>query len=279
MAQARFQRNPLARSLRHVFIEEAPQITAALALLGAIHRGMRTLHQQCRRLRVLRIATDSGAHTHHHRKAIGRLPGLCRSMDQALRNIGGIFARRQLAGQHHNFIARHACNQIARAQCGLHLPGNVAQHLIADGVAVAVVHVLKTVQVQQDDRHLFTAHLRRFHGARQLLAEPGAIGQARQRVTVCQKLQLLLTLLLLGDVGEHAHVMGGSAVLVLDGAQRHALGKNLAVLALVPDLSAPVPGQVQAGPHLVIKRFVVPPRLEGRGALAQQLRRFVAQKP
>ncbi len=46
LRKPRFQRNPLARSLGHVFIEEAPRFAAALAFLGAIHRGVRTLHQQ-----------------------------------------------------------------------------------------------------------------------------------------------------------------------------------------------------------------------------------------
>src|SRR2546427_8415828 len=51
--------------------------------------------------------------------------------------------------------------------------------------------------------------------------------------------ELGLARLLGRDVGEHAHVVRDLALCVLDGAERHALGEDLAVLAAGPDFSPP----------------------------------------
>src|SRR2546427_12969146 len=51
--------------------------------------------------------------------------------------------------------------------------------------------------------------------------------------------ELGLARLLGRDVGEHAHVVRDLALCVLDGAERHALGEDLAVLAAVPDFALP----------------------------------------
>ena len=164
-------------------------------------------------------------------------------------------------------------------QGGLHLPRDVLEHLVARGMAIAVVHILEAVQVEQQHRNVLAAALGLLHRQLQLVPEPGAVGQARERVVVRQVFQLPLLGLFFGDVGEHAHVMRDLARRVAHGRQRHVLRKDFAVLAAVPDLALPVPGLGQGRPHRLIKRLVVAARLEDARGLAQQLFFGIAQQP
>ncbi|MNT63951.1 hypothetical protein D3C72_2018080 [compost metagenome] len=120
-----------------------------------------------------------------------------------------------MARQHHDFIARHARDDVSGTQGRLHLACGMAQHLIAHGMAIAVIDVLETVKVEQDNRHFLATAVCRLHQTRQLLHKPGAVRQPGQRVTMGHELQLLLALLLLRDIGEHAHVMRCFALRIL----------------------------------------------------------------
>ena len=160
-----------------------------------------------------------------------------------------------MARQNNNFIPCHARNGVSGAQCRLHLLSGMAQHLITHGMAIAVIDVLESIQIQQDDGHVFTTAIGRLHQPCEFMHKPCAVGQARQRIPVRHDLQLVLTLFLLRDIGKHAHVMRCLAARVVHCVQGHALGEHFPILAFVPDLSAPVACAVQAGPHVVVKVF------------------------
>ncbi|MOA07370.1 hypothetical protein D3C78_1270590 [compost metagenome] len=68
------------------------------------------------------------------------------------------------------------------------------------------------------------------------------------------------------------------ARVVVHGAERHALGKDFAALAPVPDLALPVAGAAHALPHRLVERPVMPTRLEHARRLAQHFRFGVAQQ-
>ena len=137
-------------------------------------------------------------------------------------------------------------------------------------MAVAVVHVLETVEVEQQHSDVLATGSRLQHSLLQLVAEPRAVGQPRERIVVRQKLQPLLLHLFFRNVGEHAHVVRDLPGRVAHGRQGHVLWKHLAVLAAVPDLALPVARLAQGAPHGVVERLVMPARLEDARRLAQQ---------
>ena len=117
------------------------------------------------------------------------------------------------------------------------------------------------------------------HRQCQLFAKRAAVGQTGQGVAVGQKFQPLLLLFLLGNISEHAHVVGDVAIGIAHGRQRHVLGEHLAVFAFVPDFALPVAGALNAVPHGLVERLVVAPGLEQARRQAQQLLFGVAQHP
>ena len=253
----------------HGFLKEAP--SPPPQGLGAIDCGVGALQQQFGGARMLGKHANPHAHPDHHLQPVRRTPGLAHGPDQVARHGSGAIRVAQLAHHHRQLIARHAPQHITRAQSRLHLPRNVLEHLIARGMAIAVVHVLETVQIEQQHRHALAAFARLLHGQPHLMTKPAAIGQTRESILVRHVLQPLLLRLFFGDIDEHAHVMRNFASQIAYHRQRHVLGKDLAVLAAVPDLALPVARLGNGCPHGFIKSLVVAARLEGARRFTQQL--------
>ena len=194
-AQARLQLQPLARSLRHGFMKKAPR--APPARLGAIHRRVCALQQPVGGRGMLGKHANAHADTSHHLQPLGGLPRLGHRRNQMARHQRGAVGMAQVAHHHGQFVARHAPQQVAGPQRPLHLLRDVLQHGIARGVAIAVVHVLEAVQVQDQHGQYFTAALGLLHGYLQLLHKPRAVEQPRERVVVREVFQTLALRLVL----------------------------------------------------------------------------------
>ena len=203
---------------------------------------MGALQQRRGRGRMFREHADAHAHSGHHLKPFGRIPGLCHRSNQLARQRCRAIGMAQVARHHGQFVPRHAAQQVARPHGSLHPARNVLEHQVANGMAIAVVHILEPVQVELQHGHAFAAAARLHHRVFELLAKPQAVGQPGERIVVGQKLQALVLRLLAGNIGEHAHIVRWRAGRVARHTQRHVLGKHLTVLAPVPDFTLPAPG-------------------------------------
>ena len=173
LAQMRLQRQPFARRLRHFFVIKAPR--AAPARLGAIHRRVRALQQILGAGGVRWKHTNADASANHHLKTVGRAPRLRHGAEQLARHHRCGLRVAQMAHHHRHFVARHAPQQVARAQRRMHLQRNVFEHRIARRMAVAVVDVFEAVEVNLQHRQ----HLARggglLHRGIELLNKPRAV--------------------------------------------------------------------------------------------------------
>ena len=139
---------------------------------------------------------------------------------QRARGVGGAGA----AHQHQELLAAEAVQAVAEAEVGAHQPRQQQQHLVADQVAVRVVHGLEVVDV--DHRQPAALLVARtpgsggHHAGRRLVAgaahegfvEGLAVEQAGQRVALAVVEQAL-------EVAVHAQDAGDQADLL--GVQRH----------------------------------------------------------
>ena len=166
------------------------------------------------------------------------------------------------------FVAAQPGDGVAFAQAALHPLGHGHQQHVARRVAVGVVDCLEAVQI--DIRHgqqqAVAAGLRQ--GVAQPIGQQHAVGQAGERIVVGNEFQLLLVLLLRGDVGKQRHVMPGVAGAVAHGADGQQLGVFFAVLAPVPQFAGPIAVVNQCPPHLGIKHRALAVRLEQAGVAA-----------
>ncbi len=100
------------------------------------------------------------------------------------------------------FIATQAGDRIALAHAFAQACRHLDQQLVAGQVAMRIVDGLEAVEIQAHQRHGAAGAL----GARQTVVhvprEQGAIGQAGQRIIMCQPSDLRLGLFLLGHVGD-----------------------------------------------------------------------------
>ena len=177
----------------------------------------------------------------------------------------------QIARQDRNLVARQAGDQIPWSKRLLNLARDVAQHGIPHGMAIAVVDLLETIQVElQHSKALSAGHCLLADGFK--LHDKGvAVGQAGERIVAGQKLDLLLARFALGQVGEHADEVGDHAARIPHCADGGLLGKDFATLALVPQFARPVAGAPQLRPHGTVELAVVAARLEHARVAAQHL--------
>jgi len=154
--------------------------------------------------------------------------------------------------------------------------GGLDQQRIAHRVSQAVVDGLEAVEVQVQHRPPPLLPMRPLDGLFETGLRQQAVGQIGQRIVMGQIGELLLAVLDVADVGEHAGVMSGLPRFIEDPAQAHPLRIDLAVAAAIPDLAAPMPGLLQALPHLLEEGARVSSRLQETRIPAQDLRLGIA---
>ncbi len=106
--------------------------------------------------------------------------------------------------------------------------------------------------------------------------EQHAVGQVGQRVVMGQVLKLLRRLLDAGDVGKHAGIEHGCAVIVVYRAECEPFGVDLAVLATIPDLAAPLATFLQTAPERLVELRRMLPRAEETAGHADDFVVFIA---
>ncbi len=167
------------------------------------------------------VDAEVAGHRHHAHAGAGVVQGAALGQHQVADRGGaqpllqpllchGHLARRAVDRRdHHKLISAHAGHHVARAQAVLQLLRQGAQQQVARRMAVAVVHGLEAVQVDEGHQHAAVRALGARQQALQLLAQRGAVGQLGQRVgerlvgqlrvVGLQALQQLFALHMLGD--------------------------------------------------------------------------------
>src|ERR1700676_4334463 len=149
-------------------------------MLGAIHPAVGLAQQS---LGIGSVgAEDSAAYTKsHHALAANVHSSFNHKPIQVLNlDLGG--SRGKSWHDEHEFVAAHAGDIVVASTGSLEFAGNVGEQLIAHQVAEAVVHLLKTVQVanQNGQRHAVPAGAANF--TVQVHEQGTGVGQGREIV-------------------------------------------------------------------------------------------------
>ncbi len=176
--QRRFQRQTLLRLTVHFRAEERNAVPPRR--LRLIHRHVRMAQQRIHIAAVLREHadpdTDRRIQRHAaHRKRLGQ-----RHQDMFRR-------RRQTAmlevrHQHHKLVARQAAHDVRRPRQPAQTLRHIPQQRIADGMSQRIVHLLESIQVQEQHRHPLAFRLRPRNRLLGLRQQQIAVRQARQLV-------------------------------------------------------------------------------------------------
>ncbi len=126
-------------------------------------------------------------------------------VEDALGGVGGLLAVGDVLEQHRELVAAEARGGVGPADALVEAPRDLLQHLVARGVAEAVVDRLEVVEVEEDHRE--AALLAPAAGERvaDALREQGAVGQAGDAVVERLVGELLLERLALADVAAVEH--------------------------------------------------------------------------
>ena len=116
-------------------------------------------------------------------------------------NCSTVLAALRVGDDDREFVAAHAPDMAVGADFVDQALGDGAEHRVALGVAEGVVDRLEAVEVEEHDRARHIAGGRRAQRFAEQLANPAAVGQARQHVDVGEMGQSLLRLADFGDVG------------------------------------------------------------------------------
>ena len=232
------------------------QMVAVLAsLLGGVHGLVRVAHQYIRIRAVLRVERD----THAGRDLQACLTGDhgVGDCDQhALQYPLTILCLFQVDQYRHKLVAAYAREGVAFAQCRFHALRYGDQQFIAHAMSMGVVYFLEAVQIQKHHRQRIVASLALQQGPLQSVGQQDPVGQVGQGIVVGNVLQPLLVLLHGCDVGEQGDEVLCFARGIADGTDGLHFGKNLAVLASIPDFAVPVFLFAETLPHgcVVLRR-------------------------
>ena len=163
-----------------------------------------------------------------------------------------------LAQQHKEFVAALTRERVRPAHNRTETAGNIAQELVADGVTEGVIHILESVEVDEEQR---IARIVALCGGSNLLEPIGQqkpVGQASQEIMVRHVLDARFVGLGFGDVREGGDVVGDLTAIITDGAERQPFREDLVVLAAVPDFALPEPLGMQGLPHASVELLVLP---------------------
>ena len=202
-AQARFHRQALERA---ALGDAAVELVVVLArLLGAVHRGIRVLHERLLVLAVLRIEADADARGEEE---------LALADHHRLHERGEHLARRDFRlrafahlGEHdHELVAAQARHHVARAQRVAQPPRRLIQHGVARLVAERVVDHLEAVEVDEHHGERALVAPRALASGVQELAERRAVRQPGERVVAREVADAPLVELARRDVAPDAAV-------------------------------------------------------------------------
>ena len=107
---------------------------------------------------------------------------LCKRGPHPLGHLHGAVHRAEVGEHQGKLVATDAGQQVAGAPDLVHPGRYVAQHLVANVVAQAVVDPLETVEVDQHDRYPRSFTSRRGHGVLEVLVEQAPVWQLREHV-------------------------------------------------------------------------------------------------
>ena len=127
-------------------------------------------------------------------------------------------------------VAAQARHQVLVAQCLAETQGHLPQQFVADAPAQGVVDQLKAVQVDEQHAAEHLAALRHAQGLVDQLGQQGAVGQAGQRIVICQVVQALFGQLAFRDVRQVGDEADGLVVHVVQRRQGQAGPEDLARL-------------------------------------------------
>ena len=214
-SQILLQRAPFAQPLVHVGLEEAER--AAALGLGAIKRGVGIADQRRGVGAVDREDRDADAEAGAHRVAVdGDVV-----VDRREQPIGQGLGRGRLfavGGDHDEFVAAEP-GQESAADGGLQARRQLAQQLVAGGMAVNVVDLLEPVEVEAHQRERLAVAGRGLDGGVDAGGERGAVRQAGEQVVMHQPRDLGLGALAMGAILDHGEQILRLAVRIAD---RHA---------------------------------------------------------
>ena len=228
----------------------------APGLLGLVHGQVGVAQQVFRGVGLVRVQGDAQAGGELDVVAVhGQRHG--QGLADALDGLDGLARGDELLQQDHEFVAAEARNRVQPAHAFAQHFGHGHEHLVAKGVAKAVVQDLEAVQVQKDQGEVVgLAAVGALHGLAHAVQAQGAVGQGGQRIVQGQVAQLQLHLLAAGDVAQ------GDARAERPAVAAHDLALGLAdpaqVAVLVPDAEVQVvvhaqePVGVEASPGVQV---------------------------
>ena len=104
-----------------------------------------------------------------------------------------------------------------------------------------------------------------------------AVGQARQNVMMSQKLDMLLLLFTLADVGKTADIMRHRTAVIPHYGNGQPFRKYLSILSTIPDLAIPVIIMLELAPQLLIECPILSTGFkQGRGLPNHLFRRITS---
>ncbi len=247
LRQCAFQVQPALRL--GLQLQAEARVLRLAGLLGAIQGEVRGL-QGVDGLAVGHQPGDADAGADHQGAAI-HMQRLAQAVEHALRHLFGVHQAGQVVQQHDELVAAEARQVVARSQAAEQALGDFHQHAVADRVAETVIDQLEAVQVDEQQAGLARA------GAAlaqqrllQQFVQAQAVTQAGQRIVPRGVAELVLTGLVLADVGLRA----GHAPIGDHAARQHpeVIAVALADAVLVAEQRAAaaqvrVDGLAQAG--------------------------------
>ncbi len=207
----------------------------------------------------------------------GAAQGLAQLDTDMLGLDGGFFGHLAEIFQHdHEFVTAQACHRIFFAHAGLDAPRHLAQKQVAHRVAAGIVEHLEVVEIQKQHGAVAVAAAAAGHGLAEAVEQQATVGQAGERVVIGQSMDLRRRLLVLGDLGERAHVVSDFSLGVPDAGDGQPFGIYLAILAPVPHYALPVALFIEGQPHPLVERLALTAGMQEGGVAADGLVRRVA---
>jgi hypothetical protein len=182
----------------HLWLE---QPVAALALvLCDVHRGVGVADQLVGERRALADHHRDARAAAHGQLLVGRAHRRRERVDHALGGLDRFVAMLDVLQQQRELVTAEAGRRVTGADARGQALADLDQHLVAGGVAEAVVDDLEVVEVQEDHGHAAVLAPAASERMAYALDEQRAVGQARDRVVERLVGELLLERAALADV-------------------------------------------------------------------------------